>query len=95
MENSLEDNLDPFKDIDPVETADEVSNNLCVINKMYISQQNLDDDADDSDREDDDCNIFMYLLTMLKETIRPDTNSLSSCLLRASFFTVRYFEDKK
>ena len=47
MENGLEDNLDPFKDIDPIETADEVSNNLFVINKMYISQQNLDDDDSD------------------------------------------------
>ena len=44
LENGLEDNLDPFKDIDPIATADEVSNNLFVINKMYISQQNLDDD---------------------------------------------------
>ena len=52
----MEDNLDPFKDIDPIETADEVSNNLLVINKIYISQQNLDDD--DSDWEDDDGNIF-------------------------------------
>ena len=25
----LEDNLDPFKNIDPIETADEVSNNRC------------------------------------------------------------------
>ena len=32
VENDLEDNLDPFKDIDPVETADEVSNNVFVIN---------------------------------------------------------------
>ena len=57
LENGLEDNLDPFKDIDPIETADEVSNNLFVISKMYISQQNLDDD-DDSDWEDDSGNIF-------------------------------------
>ena len=56
MEKDLEDNLDPFKDIDPIETADEVSNNLFVISKMYISQQNLDDN--DSDWEDDDGNIF-------------------------------------
>ena len=32
LENGLEDNLDPFKDKDPIETADEVSNNLFVIN---------------------------------------------------------------
>ena len=32
VENDLEDNLDPFKDIDPIETADEVSNNVFVIN---------------------------------------------------------------
>ena len=56
MEKDLEDNLDPFKDIDPIETADEVSKNLFVISKMYISQQNLDDN--DSDWEDDDGNIF-------------------------------------
>ena len=56
MEKDLEDNLDPLKDIDPIETADEVSNNLFVISKMYISQQNLDDN--DSDWEDDDGNIF-------------------------------------
>ena len=30
LENDLEDNLDPFKDIDPIETADEVSNNLFI-----------------------------------------------------------------
>ena len=56
MEKDLEDNLDPLKDIDPIETADEVSNNLFVISKMYISQQNLDDN--DLDWEDDDGNIF-------------------------------------
>ena len=56
MEKDLKDNLDPFKDIGPIETADEVSNNLFVISKMYISQQNLDDN--DSDWEDDDGNIF-------------------------------------
>ena len=56
LENGLEDNLDAFKDIDPIETADEVSNNLFVINKMYISQHNLDDD--DSDWENDNGNIF-------------------------------------
>ena len=56
LENGLEDNLDAFKDIDPIETADEVSNNLFVIRKMYISLQNQDDD--DSDWEDDDGNIF-------------------------------------
>ena len=50
LENGLEDNLDTFKDTDPIEAADEVSNNLFVINKMYISQKNLDDD----DWEDDD-----------------------------------------
>ena len=38
LENGLGDNLDPFKDIDPIEAPDEVSNNLFVINKMYISQ---------------------------------------------------------
>ena len=43
LENVLEDNLDTFKDIDPIETAKEVSNNLFVINIMYLSQQNLDD----------------------------------------------------
>ena len=48
--NGLVDNLDTFKDIDPIEAADEVSNNLSVISKMYISQKNLDDD----DWEDDD-----------------------------------------
>ena len=42
--NGLVDNLDTFKDIDPIEAADEVSNNLSVISKMYISQKNLDDD---------------------------------------------------
>ena len=47
LENDVEDHLDPFKDIDPIETADEVSNNLFVIRKMYISQQNLDDDDSD------------------------------------------------
>ena len=56
LENGLEDNLDTFKNIDPIKTADKVSNNLFVINKMYITQQNLDDD--DSDCEDDDDNIF-------------------------------------
>ena len=56
LENALEDNLDPFKDIDQIETADEVSNNLFVTNKMYISQQNLDDN--DRDWEDDDGSIF-------------------------------------
>ena len=50
LENGLEDNLDTFKDTDPIEAADEVSNNLFVINKMYISQKNRDDD----DWEDDD-----------------------------------------
>ena len=50
LENGLVDNLDTFKDIDPIEAADEVSNNLFVISKMYISQKNLDDD----DWEDDD-----------------------------------------
>ena len=54
LKNDLEDN--PFKDIDLIETADEVSDNLLVISKMHISQQNLDDD--DSDWEDDDGNIF-------------------------------------
>ena len=44
LENGLVDNLDTFKDIDPIEAADEVSNNLFVISKMYISQKNLDDD---------------------------------------------------
>ena len=47
MENGLEDNLDSFKDIDPIETADEVSKNLFVINKMFINQPNLDDDDSD------------------------------------------------
>ena len=56
LENGLEDNLEPFKNVDLIQTADEVSNNLFVINKLYISQQNLDDD--DSDWEDDDGNIF-------------------------------------
>ena len=56
LENSLEDNLNPFKDINLIETADEVSNNLFEINKMYISQHNLDDD--DSDWENDNGNIF-------------------------------------
>ena len=79
LENGQGDNLDPFKDIDPIETPDEVSNNLFVINKMYISQQILDDD--DSNWEDDGGNIFMYLLKMMKETIRPDANSLSVCFL--------------
>ena len=50
LENGLEDNLDTFKDTDPIEAADEVSNNMFVINKMYISQKNLDGD----DWEDDD-----------------------------------------
>ena len=79
LENGLEGNLDPFKDIDPIETPDEVSNNLFVINKMYISQQILDED--DSDWKDDGGNIFVYLLKMMKETIRPDANSLSFCFL--------------
>ena len=56
LENGLEDDLDPFKDIDLIEAADEVTNNLFVINKMYISQQNLDDDGSYS--EDDGGNIF-------------------------------------
>ena len=56
LESDLEDNLDPFKDIDPIERADEVSNNLFVISKMYVSQQNLDDD--DLNWEDDDGNVF-------------------------------------
>ena len=56
LKSDLEDNLDPFKDIDPIETADKVSNNLFVFSKMYVSQQNLDDD--DLDWEDDDGNIF-------------------------------------
>ena len=41
LENGLVDNLDTFKDIDPIEA---VNNNLFVISKMYISQKNLDDD---------------------------------------------------
>ena len=56
LENDWEDNLDTFKNNDPIETADKVSNNLSVNNKMYITQQNLDDD--DSDCKDDDSNIF-------------------------------------
>ena len=56
LENGLEDDLDPFKDIDLIEAADEVTNNLFVINKMYISQQNLDDDGSYS--EDDGGNIL-------------------------------------
>ena len=56
LKSDLEDNLDPFKDIDPIERADEVSNNLFVISKMYVSQQNLDDD--DLNWEDDDGNVF-------------------------------------
>ena len=56
LENGLEDDLDLFKDIDSIETADEVSNNLFVISKIYISLQNQDDQ--DSDWEDDDGNIF-------------------------------------
>ena len=56
LEGDLEDNLDPFKDIDPIETADGVTNNLFVLNKMYKSQQNLDDD--DSNWQDDEGNIF-------------------------------------
>ena len=35
-----------------------------------------------------------YFVKMMKETIRPHTISLSLCLLGASFFTVRYFEDE-
>ena len=73
MENGLEDNLDPFKDIDPIETADEVSNNLFVTNKMYISQQNLDDD--DSDWEGDDGNIFDVF-------IEHDDFEILKCLLK-------------
>ena len=34
LENSLENNLDLFRDIDPIKTVDEVSNNLFMINKM-------------------------------------------------------------
>ena len=56
LENDFEDNLDPFKDIDPIETSDKVSKNLFVINKMYISQQNLEEN--DLDWEDDNGNIF-------------------------------------
>ena len=56
LENGLEDDLNPFKDIDLIEAVDEVTNNLFVINKMYISQHNLDDDGSYS--EDDDGNIF-------------------------------------
>ena len=54
LENGLEDNLDTFKDTDPIEAADEVSNNLFVINKMYISQKNLDDDVFIQDDEGND-----------------------------------------
>ena len=56
LENGFEDDLNPFKDIDLIEAVDEVTNNLFVINKMYISQHNLDDDGSYS--EDDDGNIF-------------------------------------
>ena len=56
LENGLEGNLHPFNDIDPVKTADEVNSNLFLINKIYIIQQNLDDD--DPNWEDDDGNIF-------------------------------------
>ena len=47
LKNGMQDNLDLFKDIDPIETADEVGKSLFLINKMYISQQNLDDDDSD------------------------------------------------
>ena len=52
----MEDNLDPFKNNDPIETTDEVSHNLFMISKMYINQQYLDDDY--SDWEDNDGNNF-------------------------------------
>ena len=63
LENGLEHNSDPFKDIDPIETADEVSYNLFVINKMCINQQNLDGNY--SDWEDDDGNIFNIFIELL------------------------------
>ena len=56
LESNLEDNLDSFNNIDPIERANEASNDLFMINKMCINQQNLDDD--DSDWEDRDDNIF-------------------------------------
>ena len=76
LENGLEDNLDPFKDIDPIETADEVRKNLFVINKLYnriymtviwIRKMTM-------------VISLMHFLRMMKETIRQDTNSLSLCL---------------
>ena len=76
---NLEDNIDPFKDIDSIETADKVSNNLFVIKKMYVSQQNLDDN--DSDWEDDDGNIFDIFIEDDEGAIRPSSNSLSLCVL--------------
>ena len=47
LESNLEDNLDSFNNIDPIERANEASNDLFVINKMCINQQNLDDDDSD------------------------------------------------
>ena len=79
LKSSLEDNIDPFKDIDSIETADKVSNNLFVIKKMYVSQQNLD--HNDSDWEDDDGNIFDIFIEDDEGAIRPSSNSLSLCVL--------------
>ena len=80
LKNGLEGNLDLFKDIDPVETPDEVNNNLFVISKMYISQQNLDDI--DSGWEDDNGNIFDVFI---EDDKRGDqtrySNPLSLCWL--------------
>ena len=59
LENGLENNLDPFKDIDPIKTVDEVSNNLFLINKMYISQQNLNDDFDWEENDGNTFNVFV------------------------------------
>ena len=38
---------------------------------------------------------LMYLLKMMKETIRPNTNSVSMFAMSQSFLLLRYFEDEK
>ena len=38
---------------------------------------------------------LMYLLKMMKETIRPNTNSVFMFAMSQSFLLLRYFEDEK
>ena len=60
LEKGLEDDLDPFKNIYPIEISDKVSNSHFVIKNMGIREkcQNEDHGDDDSNWEDDDGNIF-------------------------------------